>query len=104
RPDVFRDETDDLLGNRELEMIEVRLLPENRDAMLEIGHFDVGDHAPLKAADESRLESGDLGRWSVAREHDLPAAFVERVERVKELLLHRLLPFQEMDVVDEEKI
>ena len=49
RPHVLGDEANDVLGDRELEVIEMRLLAEDRDAVLEIGQLDVGDHAPLEA-------------------------------------------------------
>ena len=49
RPDILGDEADDVLGNGELEVIEVGLLAEDRNAVLEIGHVDIGHHAPLKA-------------------------------------------------------
>ena len=104
RPHVFGDEPNDLFGDGELEVIEVRLLPEDGDAVLEVRHLDVGDHAPLKARDEARLEAGDFRRRAIAGEDDLAAAFVERVEGVKELLLHRLLSLEEVDVVDEEEV
>src|SRR5690242_1201220 len=72
--------------------------------MLEIRQLDVSHHSPLEPADETRLESRDF-RWrAVAREHDLPSGFVQRVERVKELLLCRFLSLQELNVVDEEQI
>src|SRR6185503_18253863 len=75
-----------------------------RDAMLEIGHLDVGNHAPLEAGHEPRFQPRDLGWGSVAHHNDLPATLIERVERVKELLLHGFLSLEEMDVIDEEEI
>ena len=72
--------------------------------MLEVRQLDVGDHSPLKATDEARFEARDLRRRPIAREHDLPAAFVQRVEGVEELFLRRFLPLQEVDVVDEEEV
>ena len=104
RPHILGDEADDVFGNRELEVIEVRLLAEDGDAVLEVRQLDVGDHAPLEARHEARLETGDLRRRPVAGEDDLSAAFVERVEGVEELLLHRLLAFEEVDVVDEQEV
>ena len=53
----------------------------------------------------SRASSpGNLRRRPIAGEDDLAAAFVERVEGVEELLLHRLLALEEMHVVDEEEV
>ena len=104
RPHVLGDEADDFFGDRQLEVVELRLLPEDRDAVLEVGQLDVGDHSPLKAADEAGLEAGDFRRRPIAGEDDLAATLVERVEGVEELLLHRLLPLQEVDVVDEKEV
>ena len=57
-----------------LEMIELRLLAENGDAVLEVGQLDVGDHSPLEAGDEPCFEAGNL-RWRpIAGQDDLPAA------------------------------
>ena len=72
--------------------------------MLEVGHLDVGDHAPLEAGNQPSLEAGDLGGRTVAGEDDLPASLVERVEGVEELFLHRLLALEEVDVVHEEEV
>ncbi len=68
RPDVLGDEPDDILGNRVLEVIQLRLVLQNRDAVFQVGRLDVGDHTPLEATDETRFQSRDLtmagGRWS----------------------------------------
>src|SRR6185312_12778424 len=104
RPDVLGDEPNDFFRDGELEVVEMRLLPENRDAVLEVRHLDVGDHAPLEAGDEPGLEAWNLRGRSIARQDDLAAAFVERVEGVKELLLGRLGALEEVHVVDEEEV
>ena len=72
--------------------------------MLEVRQLDVRDHAPLEATHEARLEAGDLRRRPVAGEDDLPAGLVQGVEGVEELLLGRLLPLQELHVVDEQEV
>src|SRR5947209_15622337 len=85
-------------------MVELRLLAEDGDAMLEIWQLDVRDHTPLKATNQTRLETRDFRRRPVAREHDLTTCFVERVEGVKELFLGRLFALEELHVVDEQQI
>ena len=50
------------------------------------------------------LERRDLARWSIGRDDDLSAAFVQRVEGVEELLLDPLLALDELDVVDEQHV
>ena len=103
-PNVLGDETEHVIGNRELEMILLRLLPENRDAMLEIGMADVGDHAPFKPRDQPVFETWNLLGLPVGRQHDLLVRLEQRVEGVEELLLRHFLAFQEMDVVHQEEI
>ena len=98
------DEVQDIIGNCVFEVIDLRLLPENRDAVLEVGLRDVGDHPPLKATDEAGLEAGNFRGWAIAGEDDLPARFVHGVEGVKELFLCRFLAAEEVDVVDEEQV
>src|SRR5205085_11449425 len=41
---------------------------------------------------------------TVAGEHDLPASFVEGGEGVEELLLGRLLPLEELHIVNEQEV
>src|SRR5262249_39418446 len=76
----------------------------NRDAGLEIGRLDVGDETPLEPTAKPLLECRDIARRPVRREHDLGAGLVERVERMKELLLEALLAFEELDIVDEKHV
>ena len=77
---------------------------QDRDAMLEVRELDVRHHPPLEAGDETGFEAGDLAGRPIAGEDDLAAAFVERVEGVKKLLLRRFLSLEEVDVVDEQEI
>src|SRR5579883_2471698 len=104
RPHVLGDEADHVFRDRMLEVVELRLVLEDRDAVLEVRRLDVGHHAPLEAAHEPRLEARDLGRRPVAREDDLATCLVECVERVEELVLCGFLPLEELYVVDQEQI
>src|SRR5579863_886901 len=104
RSDVFRDEANDVVRDRVLEVVELRLVLEDRDAELEIWRFDVGDHSPLKAADEPSFQAGDFRWWAVARDDDLAAGLVEGVERVEELVLSGFLAAEKLDVIDEQEI
>ena len=98
------DETQHVVRNRVLQVIAGGLLLQDGDSMLEVGRADVGNHAPLKATNQTRLKSWNLAGRAVACQHDLPAGFVHGVEGMEELLLGRLLAAQKMDVVDEEKV
>src|SRR4051812_33440579 len=85
-------------------MVELRFLAKDRDAMLDVRYVHVGDHAPLKPADQAGLEPGNLRGWAIARDDDLATSLIKRIEGVKELLLHGFLAFQEVNVVDQEKV
>ena len=85
-------------------MLELRLLPDDGDARLELRRLDVGDEAPLEARDEALLHLVELLRVLVARDDDLLVGLVERVERVEELFLRLRLAGEKLDVVDEEQV
>src|SRR5688572_12504191 len=104
RPDILRDEPDDFFRQGHLEMVERCFLAQDRYTMLEVRRLDVRDHSPLETADEARFQPRDFRRRPVAGQNDLAASLVQRVEGVEELLLRRLLPLQEVDVVDEEQV
>ena len=80
------------------------LLAQDRESGLQVGGLDVGDQAHLEPAAESVLEGRDGIRRTVGGQHELALALVQRVERVEELLLGLLAPFQELDVVDQQHI
>src|SRR5438067_12714005 len=46
----------------------------------------------------------NLAGWPVARHHDLFVAFVQRIERVKKLLLNALFAREELDVINQQHI
>ena len=50
---MLRDEFNDLVGDGQLEMIEAGLLPEDRNAVFEVGRIDVRDHAPFEAGHQT---------------------------------------------------
>src|SRR4051794_10140884 len=103
RGDAARDEREHLRV-RDVDPVGLHLLPEDRDARLEIGRLDVRDEAPFEPAPEPFLERGDVARRPVARHDDLRAGLVERVEGVEELLLDALLVLEELDVVDHQDV
>ena len=104
------DVADDLAGDeldhvgRDRDRALFRLGPQDRDPRLEVGRREIGDQAPFEPAAQSLLEGDDLLRRPVARQDDLLAVLVDRVERVEELLLRPLLVGDELDVVDEEEV
>src|SRR5579862_6139159 len=80
------------------------LLLEDCDTGFEFRRLDVGDEAPLEAAAQSVLELGQRLRRPVGADHDLPAAAVQVVEGVEELLLQLLGALEELDVVDQQYV
>ena len=93
-----------VVGNRDLEVVLLLLLPQDGDPVLEVGLADVGHHAPLEAAHQPGLEAGDLLGRPVGGQDDLLVALVERVEGVEELFLGRFLAFEEVHVVHQEEV
>src|SRR5690606_5682518 len=63
RSAMLRDELEDLVVQDELVL--VGLLPQDRDAGLEVGRLDVGDEPPLESRDQPLFEAGYLLRGPV---------------------------------------
>ena len=100
--DHLRDEQAHVVG--QLDVLELRLLADDRDARLELRRLDVGHEAPLEARHEALLHLVELLGVLVARDDDLLARLMKRVERVEKLFLRLRLAGEEMDVVDEEQV
>ena len=79
-------------------------LAQDRQARREVGRRELGDEAGLEALEQAGLERGHVGGQAVAREDELAAGLVQRVEGVEELLLGLRLALQELDVVDEQDV
>src|SRR6185295_16360163 len=79
-------------------------LSQDREAGRQIGRRELGDEAGLEALEQPGLERRHVGREPVAREDELAAGLVQRVEGVEELLLGLRLALEELDVVDEEDV
>jgi hypothetical protein len=59
---------------------------------------------PLEAVAQPLGERRQFARQAVRGEGELAAALVESVEGVEELLLGRVFPLEELDVVDEQDV
>src|SRR4029078_1317248 len=101
-----RDVSRDALGDRredllvlELDGVVLDALAQDREARREVGRGDRGDEAGLEARAEAFLERRESARWPVARQDELAAGLVERVEGVEELLLGLHLGGEELHVV-----
>ena len=88
----------------ELDVVVLRALAQDRQAGGEVGRLDVGDEPGLEALAQAVLERLQVARRPVGAEHDLPAAVVEGVEGVEELLLGLRLALEELDVVDQQHV
>src|SRR5437762_2906992 len=64
RAHVLGDETQHVVRDRELEMVLLRLLPQNGDAVLQVRVPDVGEQPPLEARDQPIFQPGEIGRAS----------------------------------------
>jgi hypothetical protein len=54
---------------------------EDRNAGLDVRRLNVRDQAALESRHQSLFEKGDVLGRAITRHDDLPAGFVERVER-----------------------
>ena len=92
------------LGIGDAHVVGRHALVQDRDARLDVGRLDVDEQAPLEARAQAVGQLGDLARRAVGAQHELPAARVQRVEGVEELLLDAVLAGQEVDVVDQQDV
>ncbi len=81
-----------------------RLGLQDRDAQLEGGGVQVGDHAAAEPRAQPVLEPGQVGGRLVGGDDDLLAGIDQRVEGVEELLLRIVLADQELQVVDHQHV
>ncbi len=82
----------------------LRSLAQDRESGGVVRRLDVGDQSGREALAQAILERLQIVRRPVGGEHYLPAAVVQGVERVEELLLGLRLALEELDVVDEQDV
>src|SRR6266851_4710846 len=68
------------------------------------GRMQIGDKPPTEPGAHAFFESFEVGRRLVSRNHDLAILIDQCIKGVKELLLSRLLPADELDIVDHQQI
>src|SRR2546428_273257 len=102
RDDPLREEIDD--RRRDRDVLRLGLRTEDRDPRLEVRRRDVRDQTPLEPRAQPVFQLRDRFRRPVARENDLLALLVDRVECVEELFLRSLFAGDELDIVDEQDI
>jgi hypothetical protein len=73
----------------------------NRHPRLEVGGLDIRNQTHLKPRNQPLLQAWDLAGRAITGNHDLPASFMQSVKRVKELLLGVFLPFNELNIVNQ---
>src|SRR5207245_11798089 len=101
---MFGDEAGHVVRDRELELVLLGLLAQDRDAVLQVRLADVGDHPPLEPGDQPVLETRNLLGGPIRGEHHLLARLEQGVEGVEELVLGHFLAFEEMHVVHQEEV
>ena len=89
---------------RQNHLFGLRLLLQNRDLRLQIRRLNVGDQSPLEARTQTIFNLRQFLRRTVRRNHDLPHAFMQRIECVEELFLRALFLRDELDVVDQQHV
>ena len=77
---------------------------EDRDAELEGGRVQIGDHSATETGPEPVLEPGKVGGRLVGRDDDLLARIDQRIEGMEELFLRVVLADQELQIVDHQDI
>ena len=90
--------------NREQDALELGFLLQNRDAPLEFRSIDLRDETRREPRDEAIGNPFEVLRRHIAGEHDGPLEQIERVERVKELLLRLIFSRKKLNVVQQEGV
>ena len=98
------DATNSMTSWETVEALALGLELQDRDPRLEVGRLDVDAQPPPEPADQPFLQPRQLVRRPVGRDHDLPRAAVQVVERVEELGLRLLALGEELDVVDQQDV
>jgi hypothetical protein len=100
-----RDASQSLCDARvELLVAFIGLLANDRDPGLVLGRSDIDDQATRESRQEARVQTIDIGRRSVACQHDLAPCGGQLVERPQQHLLCFHLPGQELDIVEKEDL
>src|SRR5439155_21121040 len=89
---------------RQFHAHQLLLFSQDRQASLRIGRLHVGNQTPFKTGDQTLLEILYFAGGPVAGENDLLMGFVQRVERVKKLLLDALFARKKLNVIDQENV
>ena len=87
--------------------IDAEVLEEAREqplAQRAIRRLHLHDEPALEARAQALLETGELARRAVARNDELLALGVERVEDVEQLFLRALLAGDELHVVEQQRV
>ena len=105
-PDAVADSVGDEQRHliRQVDVVHLRLPPEDGDPRLQIGQLNVGDEPPLEPRAQPLFQRGDILGRAVTGEHNLLAEIVQMVEGVEELLLRGLLAGEEVDIVNQEHV
>src|SRR3989344_2464091 len=100
--DTLRDELDYVVGNREPVLLDLGL--DDGDTGFDVGLRYFRDHSGGETSLEAFFEARQERRMLIGREDDLFIAVVERIEKVKELLLRLLGVRDELHVIHDEHV
>src|SRR3989344_5242399 len=100
--DALCDELDYVVGNREPVLLDLGL--DDGDTGLDVGLRYFRDHSGGETSLEALFEARQERRMLIGREDDLLIAVVERIEKVKELLLRLLGVRDELHVIHDEHV
>ena len=101
---MFGNKTDYIVRYGQFEMIELRLMSEDRNSVFKIWELNICYHSPLKTTDKTGFDTWYFRRRTITCKNYLATSFVKGVERMKKLFLCRFFPFQKVNVINQEKI
>ncbi len=87
-----------------LAAVEIGLLLQDAQTQFVVGRVQVNDQPALQARLDALLQILDLARRAVGGNHDLLVLINQRVERVEEFFLRRILARHELHVIDHQHI
>ena len=80
------------------------LFPQNCDSGLQVRNLNVRNQPPTETASHALFKTNELLRRNVTGDDNLLAVFVQCIESVEEGVLCRVLPAEELNVINEKEV